>query len=260
MRPRCISSHSRAAGSPGATRRALLFRLNRPSAHTRRARDGACRPLGRTRGRRGRGARRGARQRPSGAGDAVRSERWRAAAVSRAPPRKAGRRRAEILRGFPERRDGARSRARAAGRIPLDRARQALHHGRHGDRPGQDLEHERARHRRRHSASRSAGGRPHDLPHAVHAGHFRRACRPRRAARCSIRCARRRCTTGPARAARCSRTSASGNARATSRARARTCTPPSRANAAPCATGAGVFDASTLGKIEVVGPRRARSS
>ena len=33
-------------------------------------------------------------------------------------------------------------RHRHAGRLPLDRARQALHHDRHGDRPGQDLEHE----------------------------------------------------------------------------------------------------------------------
>ena len=61
---------------------------------------------------------------------------------------------------------------------------------------------------------------------------------------------------GRARAARCSRTSACGSARATSRAPARTCTPPSRASAAPCARRCGIFDASTLGKIEVVGPGR----
>jgi sarcosine oxidase, subunit alpha len=41
--------------------------------------------------------------------------------------------------------------ARGARGLPLDRARQALHHHRHGDRPGQDVEHERARHRRRRS-------------------------------------------------------------------------------------------------------------
>ena len=47
--------------------------------------------------------------------------------------------------------------------------------------------------------------------------------------------------------------SACGSARAISRARARTCTPRWRANASPCARGCGIFDASTLGKIEVVG-------
>ena len=35
--------------------------------------------------------------------------------------------------------------ARGPRGLPLDRARQALHHDGHGDRPGQDLEHERAR-------------------------------------------------------------------------------------------------------------------
>ena len=34
--------------------------------------------------------------------------------------------------------------------------------------------------------------------------------------------------------------------------------PPSTANASPCARAAGLFDASTLGKIEVVGPDAAK--
>ena len=46
------------------------------------------------------------------------------------------------IRRFPERRDRQGPRHRRAGRLPLDRARQALHHDRHGDRPGQDVEHE----------------------------------------------------------------------------------------------------------------------
>ena len=49
------------------------------------------------------------------------------------------------VRRFPERRHRQGPRACDARRLPLDRARQALHHDRHGDRPGQDLEHERAR-------------------------------------------------------------------------------------------------------------------
>ena len=54
-----------------------------------------------------------------------------------------------------------------------------------------------------------------------------------------------------------SRMSGSGSARGISRATARTCTPRSRANAGRCATSVGIFDASTLGKIEVVGPDAA---
>ena len=97
-------------------------------------------------------------------------------------------------------------------------------------------------------------GRAHHVPHALHAGHVRHLRRLRSAATCSTRCARRRRTTGRSRRARCSRTSASGSARGTSRAPARTCTRRSTANAWRCARGVGMFDASTLGKIEVVGP------
>ena len=68
--------------------------------------------------------------------------------------------------------------ARGARRLPLDRARQALHHDRHGDRPGQDLEHERARRRRRSARQARPGGRAHDVPQALHAGHVRHARGP----------------------------------------------------------------------------------
>ena len=54
--------------------------------------------------------------------------------------------------------------------------------------------------------------------------------------------------------ARCSRTSACGSAPAISRAPARTCTRRWRASAVAVRSGCGIFDASTLGKIEVVGP------
>ena len=66
-----------------------------------------------------------------------------------------------------------------------------------------------------------------------------------------------RCTPGKRRMARCSRMSASGNAPGTIRAPVKTCTRPSTANARRCARWPGMFDASTLGKIEVVGPDAA---
>ena len=66
--------------------------------------------------------------------------------------RRPGRRRrhdGQGLRRFPERRDRQGHPARRARGHALDRARQALHHQRHGDRPGQDLQHARPGHRRR---------------------------------------------------------------------------------------------------------------
>ena len=62
---------------------------------------------------------------------------------------------------------------------------------------------------------------------------------------------------GRRRRARCSSMSGCGSAPAISRARARTCTRRWRANAWRCATALGMFDATTLGKIEVVGPDAA---
>ena len=53
------------------------------------------------------------------------------------------------VRRLPERRHCARHRAGRARGHALDRTHQALHHRRHGDRPGQDDQHERAGRRRR---------------------------------------------------------------------------------------------------------------
>ena len=62
------------------------------------------------------------------------------------------------------------------------------------------------------------------------------------------------CTSGTSRTAPCSRTSASGSGRGTTRAPARTWTPPCRASAAPPAPASAIMDGSTLGKIDVQGP------
>ena len=69
------------------------------------------------------------------------------------------------------------SRAGRARRLRVDRAHQALHDDRHGDRPGQDVEHERARDRGRRPRATAAGRGPDHVPHAVHAGDVRRARR-----------------------------------------------------------------------------------
>ena len=69
--------------------------------------------------------------------------------------------------------------------------------------------------------------------------------------------ARRRSTTGRGERRRLRGCRRCGSAPATSRDAARTCTRPSPASAARCARAVGMFDASTLGKIEVVGPDAA---
>ena len=101
---------------------------------------------------RGSGARGGLRC----AGGASLSDRQCAAGVRRRP-RRSKRERLETrarLRRFPERRLRRGHSTRGARGFPLDRACQALHRRRHGDRPGQDLQHERARHRRRGARAR----------------------------------------------------------------------------------------------------------
>ena len=143
---------------------------------------------------------------------------WRGA--GRSPRKAAG------LRRFPERRHDQGSGARGARRLPLGRARQALHHDRHGDRSGQDLEHERARcplagHPR--ARSRRSGSRRYAT---LYAGHVRYARGVGAAAICSIRCGARRCTAGPRSMARSSRMSGHGSARIISRAPARPCMMP----------------------------------
>ncbi len=110
-------------------------------------------------------------------------------------------------------------------------------------------------HRRQGAGQADPGRRPHHLPPALHARHLRRLRRRRRATICSIRSAAPRSMAGPRNTARCSRTSACGSAPGISRSAARTCTPRSSANARATRERVGLFDASTLGKIEVVGPR-----
>ena len=143
------------------------------------------------------------------------------------------------LRRLAERRHHQGPGAGAARGFPLHRARQALHHHRHGDRPGQDLQPERARHRRARAGQDPAAGRAHHLPHALHAGDLRQLRRGWRAGSCSIPMRRTPMyELGGRHRARCSRTSGCGSAPATSRARARTCTRRWRASAAPRAAAA----------------------
>ena len=67
----------------------------------------------------------------------------------------------------------------ASRRLRLGRAPQALHHARHGDRPGQDLQLPRPRHHGRCTGQADRRGRHDALPPALHAG--RRSARLRRA-------------------------------------------------------------------------------
>ena len=89
------------------------------------------------------------------------------------------------LRRLAERRHRQGHRPCRSRGLRIDRARQALHHHRHGDRPGQDLQHDRPGPRGRGAGQARAGGRDDDLPAALYAGDVRRACRsePRQAVR-----------------------------------------------------------------------------
>ena len=68
------------------------------------------------------------------------------------------------VRGFPERRDHEGHRARRPGRLRRGRASQALHHARHGDRSGQDLERHGPRDPRR---ERPAAQSPRSAPRPI---------------------------------------------------------------------------------------------
>ena len=120
--------------------RALGRRLQRGLRSCRRA----CR-------RRGGRARRGGSGRVRCAGRANLRRQRRCSRVGQSACRTAASRRSprESLRRFPERRLRQGCEPRGAGGHALDRAHQALHHDRHGDRPGQALQHERAWRRRR---------------------------------------------------------------------------------------------------------------
>ena len=80
--------------------------------------------------------------------------------------------------GFAERRDGEGCRAGAPGGLPLGRASEALHHPRHGDRPGQDGQCRRARHHGGTDRPDHCRDRHDRVPPALYAGadrRFRRA-------------------------------------------------------------------------------------
>ncbi len=102
----------------------------------------------------------GEHPRPRRAGESPRRE------LGRLPTRSARKRRPESLRRLPERRHRQGHPPGGARGHALDRARQALHHQRHGDRSGQDLEPARPGDRRRPpSASRSPrSGSPPSAP------------------------------------------------------------------------------------------------
>jgi hypothetical protein len=68
--------------------------------------------------------------------------------------------------------------AGGAGRLQRRRVDQALHDARHGDRPGQAVQRQRARHSRRGDRPHDSAGRHHHVPPVLHAGFHRRAGRP----------------------------------------------------------------------------------
>ena len=84
----------------------------------------------------------------------------------------------EGLRRPPERRDGRRRGAGGARGLPLGRAPQALHHARHGDRPGPDRQRQRPRHHGGADRPHHRRDRHHQLPAALYAGRDRRVRRP----------------------------------------------------------------------------------
>ena len=169
------------------------------------------------------------------------------------------RRRRREVRRAPARPDRRRRRGRRGGRADQRRAREACDLHRHHDRPGT---HERRPDRRdREPAARLGAGRAgtDQRAAAVHADPVLARSPASTAAdpaRPDPRHPDPRLARG--RTAPSTRTSASGSARATSRRAARTWTPRSRASAERCAPGVGLLDASTLGKIDVVRPRRRR--
>ena len=153
--------------------------------------------------------------------------------------------------------DGHRA-GRARG-LPLGRASEALHHARHGDRPGQDLQRHRPRADGRADRPDHPADRHDDLPPALRAGRDRRARRPLTAARSSARRGCRRRIAGRRSRARCSSRPAPGCARSSIRGPARpTGSRPSSARCRTVRERVGVCDVSTLGKIDVQGPDAGR--
>ena len=100
-------------------------------------------------------------------------------------------------------------------------------------------------------------GRAHDISHAVYTGDIRRTSPVPRAARCSIRFAERRSHDWAAARGACSKMSGHGSARGTSPAMAKTCMHAVARECRAVRNAVGIFDATTLGKIEVIGPDAA---
>ena len=145
-------------------------------------------------------------------------------------------------------------RARRSRRLPLGRASEALHHARHGDRPGQDLERDRPRDHGRGDRPHDPAGRHHDLSPALHAGEHRRAGRPSSRPRISARRACRRRIDGRASRARCSSRPALWlRAQYYPRAGEKDWLETVNREVTATRASVGVCDVSTLGKIEIQG-------
>ena len=148
-------------------------------------------------------------------------------------------------------------RACRARRHALDRARQALHHQWHGDRPGQDLEHAWPRHRGRNAGQGHSVGRADDLPRALYAGHLRgdRQPWPRSAVRPDAQDGNPSMGRGQW---RCVRGRRAVEARLVFPEIGEDMHAAVNRECVSVRKSAGLFDASTLGKIEVVGPDAAK--
>jgi hypothetical protein len=238
----CTCTRSRAASSPGTT----PCRVS-----SRHSAGGTC-TLGRMHvagvflpGRGARGWRRGAgasAARDTGhgsnaaAGPIPQRDATMAGVRRRPAPARCTAQAGKAFRRLPERRHHARPRPGDTRGFRFDRAHQALHHHRHGDRPGQDLQRQRARHSSRgldKAIAEQVGLTTFRMPYTpVTFGSFAGFARgdlfdpvrdhadPR---------------LGRAPWARCSRMSANGGGRCISRAPAKRCTTPWRASAARCA-------------------------
>ena len=115
-------------------------------------------------------------------------------------------------------------------------------------------------HHRRAARRPDRESRHHHVPAALHAGGVRRAGRPQPRAPVRPRAGHRRARLARRPAARCSRTSASGSARATTRCPGRTWRPRCCANAPPCAAGSASSTAPRWARSTCRAPTPASSS
>ena len=163
----------------------------------------------------------------------------------------------ESVRRFPKRRLRQGCEPGRPGGHALDRAHQALHHHRHGDRPGQAFQHERAWPRRRR-ARRSRFPRWVSPPSARPTRPSASAHSPApRAATCSIPSAARPFMNGRPRTAPRSRMWANGNAPGIFLSAGESMRDAVARECRTTRASVGLFDGSTLGKIEVAGPDAA---